>query len=160
MLNRILALSTISLVFSTCTSTTPRQPPQITSSSTAASGGVRITEEMMGRGRGTMVIARQATDPKYGFSEKASIAIGGGFDEGLDRTFRFLNSLLGPNGEAVSYDRVGTCCSFKTGKSPFGEGLLEVYEIKVANAPDAQRLYFNWYDQDEVFVPVGLTAVH
>jgi hypothetical protein len=65
-----------------------------------------------------------------------------------------------PEGERgyTAMSRAIACCSFKTDKSPFGEGLLEVYEIKAGDAQEGRRLYFNWYDNGDVLV--GLTAIH
>jgi hypothetical protein len=61
----------------------------------------------------------------------------------------------------IKYQRVGTCCPFKSPNSPFdGEALLEVYEITVPGGGQPKRLYFNWYDEGEVLIPVGLSAAH
>ncbi len=118
-----------------------------------------ITDEMIGRSRGTMHLSRTTADKNYGYSENAPVAVGGGFGTGSDRTYQFLNALRGPNGESLSYTRVGTCCPFKSPKSPFGgEALLEVYEITYSGAKP-RRLYFNWYDEGEVLVPVGLETI-
>lgn len=143
------------MLFSACASTTQSNDAPITSSTTANVNGMAITDDMIGRSRGTMHLEHPAKDPKYGYSQTNPIKIGGGFGDGSDRTYRYLNSLRGAGGEAVKYSRVGTCCPFKTPNSPFeGEGLLEVYEIN-----GAQRLYFDWYDEEEPLIPVGLTAV-
>ena len=65
---------------------------------------------------------------------------------------------MGPAGQEVHYTRIGTCCTFKTPNSPFeGEGLLEVYEITYEGGKP-QRLYFNWYDSADLYIPKGLTA--
>jgi len=134
------------------------QEPAVTSSTTIATGGMIITDEMIGRRHGAMHLERSATDAAYGYSERSPIKIGGGFESGSERTYRFLNALRGPNGEKVTYTRVGTCCPFKSPNSPFdGEGLLEVYVTSYGVSPP-QRLYFNWYDEAEVLLPRGLTA--
>ena len=149
-------------VLTSCSSSTPPTPsagaadPAILSSTTNT--GV-VTDEMIGRSQGAERPSRQATDPAYAYSEKAPVMVGGGFGSGSKRTYRFLNALRGPNGEAVTYSRVGTCCPFKSPNSPFdGEALLEVFAIRYAGQDHAQRLYFNWYDEGEVLVPLGLTA--
>jgi hypothetical protein len=85
--------------------------------------------------------------------------VGGGVGDGLDRTYKYLNALRGLKGEAIKYERVGTCCPFKSPKSPFdGEALLEVYGITVPGLEPPKQLYFNWYDEGALFVPVGLSA--
>jgi len=144
-----------------CTSSQTASPskPPIASSSTITNGGTVITDEMIGRRRGTMHLTETANDRNYGYSANAPIRIGGGFGDGGDRTYKYLNSLLGPHGEKVTYRRVGTCCAFKTPNSPIGgEGLLEVYEITVGDAA-AKQIYFDWHDDSPPLIPVGLSAL-
>jgi hypothetical protein len=106
-----------------------------------------------------MTLTSRATDASYGYSEKKPIPVGGGFGEGGHNAYRYLNSLLGPAGEVVRYKRVGTCCSFKTANSPFGDSaLLEVYEIEYEGISKPVRLYFNWYDPGAILIPSGFTA--
>jgi len=117
-----------------------------------------ITSEMIGRKHPPMKLDTFAKDPNYGYSEKMPVLTGGGFGKGSENVYRYLNALLGPNSEPVHYDRVGTCCSFKTANSPFGDtGLLEVFEIRVEGG-QSKRLYFNWYDSGTLMIPVGLSA--
>jgi hypothetical protein len=149
---------TVATFLTACGSTKTADPP-IASSSRTTINGASITDEMIGRTRGTMHLARVATDARYGYSESLPIKIGGGFGEGSNRTYQYLNSLRGPHGEAVTYTRVGTCCPFKTPNSPFGgEGILEVYAITYGSGDKPQRIYFDWYDESEPLVPFGLSA--
>ncbi len=73
-----------------------------------------VSEEAIGRRFGTVPLGKEATDPSYGYSEKSPVQVGGGFGYGAHYAYRFLNSLSGPGGQEVHYDRVGTCCPFKT----------------------------------------------
>jgi hypothetical protein len=151
----------LALCFAGCSSTRHNDDPQVLSSSTAVAGGAVISDEIIGRSRGAMVLSRVATDDSYGYSEASAVKVGGGFDQGSNNTYRFLNALRSPTGEPIKYNRVGTCCPFTSPNSPFGgEALLEVYEITVPATGKTKRLYFNWYDDAEVFIPVGLTASH
>ena len=128
------------------------RPPILSSSES------QITDEMIGRKYPPMLLTIIAEDPKYAFSQRSPVMVGGGFGEGGHNTYRFLNALRGPNGEVVHYARIGTCCKFRTPNSPFGESaLLEVYEITYAGEKP-KRLYFNWYDSGEPMIPVGLSA--
>jgi hypothetical protein len=119
-----------------------------------------ITDEMIGRQYPPMSLKRSATDPEYGVKERKPVMVQGGLGEGAHNVYRFLNALRGPHGEPVHYKRVGTCCEFKTKKSPFGDGkeLLEIYEVAYEGGP-SRRLYFNWYDDGEILIPVGFTAL-
>jgi len=147
---------------STTTTKTPAEEPPIGSSTTANVNGQRITDEMIGRRRGEMSLTRTSGSDAYGWSQMMPVKVGGGFGEGGNRTYQFLNTLRGPNGEDVHYDRAGTCCAFKSPKSPFEDGgaLLEVYVVSYKGMETPRRLYFNWYDEGEMMIPKGLTAAH
>lgn len=143
-----------------CCVSPPAYAQEILSTSGAQVKGVPITDEAVGSQYGHMVLTKTSTDPQYGRSPDSPVRVGGGFPRGAHHTYRYLNSLLGPNGEKVHYTRVGTCCPFKTPNSPFGDtALLEVYEVTYEGAAKPQRLYFNWYDPGEALIPKGLTAV-
>ena len=117
-----------------------------------------IPTDVMGRTYGAMSLQRAATDADYGFTEKRPVMVKGGFGEGGHNVYRFLNALRGPDGQPVRYSRIGTCCKFKTEKSPFGgEELLEVYEVWYEGAMP-RRMYFNWYDDGDILIPVGFSA--
>ena len=129
------------------------QEPQIQSSTRS-----NVTEEMIGKKYSPARLEDATKDAKYGYSDKTPVLVGGGFGKGSENTYRYLNALLGPNGEIIHYTRVGTCCSFKSKNSPFsGKALLEVYEIRFERG-QAKRLYFNWYDSGKLMIPLGLTA--
>lgn len=148
----------MTVLLGACSTTASRQPPIASTTTTTAEGGSVITSEMIGRSRATMSISKPAADPTYGYSEANPVKIGGGFGGGVDRVYQYLNALRGPNGEALRYDRVGSCCSFKTSASPFGEGLLDVFTVTYPGLDQPRRLYFNWWEESEAMVPVGLTA--
>jgi len=116
-----------------------------------------VTTDTIGRQYGAMSVKRAATDPDYGFTEKRPVMVKGGFGEGGHNVYRFLNALRGPAGQPVRYSRVGTCCKFKTKKSPFGEDLLEVYEVTYEGSTP-KRMYFNWYDDGDILIPVGFSV--
>lgn len=142
-----------------CSSAPKTSEPAVTSSTSAKAGGLVITDEMIGRRRGEMKLSQTASDPNYGFSEQSPVKVGGGFGSGSDLTYKYLNALRGPAGETIRYDRVGTCCPFKSPNSPFGgEALLEVYQVTVPGLGSPRRLYFNWYDSGDVLIPAGLSA--
>lgn len=69
----------------------------------------------------------------------------------------FLNSLRGPEGQPIEYERRGSCCAFKDESLEFGGGLLDVYEIKVDGGGDTILLYVDMYHQGPPEIPVGFT---
>jgi len=161
MKNWLLAVAGAVIVslLSACSTTSSPKTPEILSTTTSTNPeGVAITDEMIGRGKGAMKLSRSATDAEYGYSDHSPVKVGGGFGSGSERTYQYLNALRGPAGEPVKYDRIGTCCPFKSPNSPFdGEALLEVYAVAISGG-SPKRLYFNWYDEGDLLVPVGLSA--
>jgi len=97
-------------------------------------------------------------DSTYGYTQKNAIAVGGQLTEGARNEQRYLNALTGPNGEAISYNRRGSCCPFKTPNGLFGDGgLLDIYEITYTGLEKPIILYINMYDPGELKAPKGFT---
>lgn len=90
-----------------------------------------------------------ATDNTYGFTEENPIRVGGDFMDGPARERAYLDNLLGPNGETVSYERNGSILS--------GDVILDAYEITVAGK--RLTLYIDMYGFTEPQAPVGFTCI-
>ena len=95
-----------------------------------------------------------STDSTYGLTEKNPIKVGGG-EGGPISERKYLNSLSGPNGETVTFDRIGSCCSFKSISSPMGGGLLDKYSVTYKGKKDTVVLYLNMYEKGKLMAPVG-----
>ncbi|HRN79331.1 MAG TPA: hypothetical protein PKY29_07750 [Ferruginibacter sp.] len=107
----------------------------------------------------TYLLLKQAENPKYGYDPDFSIDVGGALQSmGPDNQRRFLNALLGPNGETVKYHRAGSCCAFKTPNGFDGIGLMDRYKIYWDGSKDTLTLYINMYDEGDLFIPQGLKA--
>ena len=102
-------------------------------------------------------IGEYSTDKTYGYTEENPIMVGGGM-EGPKNQVRFLNALAGPQGEQVSYRRLGSCCPFRTKNGMLGDsGMLDRYEITYESLRTPIVLYLNMYDSDVLKAPVGFT---
>jgi len=97
-----------------------------------------------------------STDNTYGYTEGNPIKVGG-TESGPANERKYLNTLAGPNGEEISYVRVGSCCPFNTPNGLMGGGLLDRYEIKWSGQTAPVYLYLNMYDKEELKAPVGFT---
>ena len=95
-----------------------------------------------------------SSDDSYGYTEKNPVEVGGVGNGPLNER-NFLNSLTGPNGEKVSYDRRGSCCEFKSKNSPFGMGLLDMYAVSYEGKSDTVTMYLNMYDKAKTMAPIG-----
>jgi hypothetical protein len=107
--------------------------------------------------RGPIKISKVTKDSTYG-SEKNPIMVGGVADsKGPSNERAYLDLLLGPNGEEISYKRIESCCSFKSERGFMGKGLLDVYEIRYEGLKKPIFLYINMYDYSTLYAPVGFT---
>jgi hypothetical protein len=97
-----------------------------------------------------------STDKTYGFTQENPIKVGG-TGSGPANERKYLDALAGPNGESISYVRVGSCCPFNTPNGLMGGGMLDRYEIKWSGQTAPVYLYLNMYDKDELKAPVGFT---
>ena len=106
------------------------------------------------KGNSSDTTSSNSTDDTYGYSEKNAIKVGG-FEQGPKNERDYLNSLTGPNGELVTFERKGSCCDFKTSNSPLGIGLLDVYKVWYTGKKDTVLLYINMYDKGKLKAPKG-----
>lgn len=84
--------------------------------------------------------------------------VGGEIEDGPKNEQRFLNALAGPNGQAIRYERTGSCCGFKTKNGFMDMGMLDRYKIEWDGLKAPLYLYINMYDPGELKVPAGFTA--
>lgn len=87
-------------------------------------------------------------DKTYGYTEANPIRVGGDFLEGPPRERAYLDNLLGPNGEILSYERNGSISSADT--------ILDVYQIAGANLEVV--LYIDEYRYEPLQAPYGFTC--
>lgn len=106
----------------------------------------------------TFLLTEVSDDPTYGYTEKNPVRVGGVRDSsGPANERRFLNALAGPGGEAIRYQRLGSCCMFETDNGFMGSGLLDMYEITWPGQTEPVVLYLNMYDPGPLLAPVGFT---
>jgi hypothetical protein len=100
-----------------------------------------------------------STDTTYGYSPMNPINVGGIKESsGPVNQRRFLNRLLGPQRQELTYERRGSCCPFKTENGFMGGGLLDKYEITWDGLKEPVILYINMYDHGILKAPVGFTV--
>jgi hypothetical protein len=97
-------------------------------------------------GGGTCPISEDKT---YGYTESNPIRVGGDWLDGPARERAYLDNLLGPNGEALSYERKG---SF-----PSGDTILDEY--RVTGSGIEVTLYLDEYKFEPLQAPVGFTCI-
>lgn len=106
----------------------------------------------------TYFLTELSDDTTYGYQESNPVKVGseGG---GPRNERRFLNALLGPEGQAIKYFRAGSCCPFETPNGMIeNSGMLDLYKITWAGSADTLSIYLNMYDDGDLKIPAGLRA--
>jgi hypothetical protein len=108
----------------------------------------------------TYLLSEKADDKSYAYNKSNPVKVGGSNESsGPKNERRFLNALLGPNGEEVKYFRAGSCCAFKTPNGLINNtGMLDRYIITWVGTRDTLDIFINMYDRGDLKIPVGLTA--
>jgi hypothetical protein len=98
---------------------------------------------------------------EYGFSETNPILVGGlGGASAAAGEHLYLGRLRGPEGQPVSYQRVGSCCPFPSPNGLFGDsGLLDRYLVTYEGLAYPLTLYLDMYDPGEARAPLGFTLM-
>lgn len=106
----------------------------------------------------TFIITEFSKDKKYGYDKDYPINIfyQGTHNEVINQQ-RFLNALAGPNGEAITFSKLESCCPFPSKNTEMGAGFLDVYEIKWEGQKKPILLYLNIYEKGQLMVPVGFS---
>lgn len=139
----------------TTVATKPSSPmPEILAGTTSGGRGTP-----WGRSDSTEPFSRlsgAAIDPSYGLAQGNPIKVGG-LNERNEA--EYLNGLRGPKGEPVDYERIGSCCPFKTPNAMIdGIGLLDAFRVTYAGQAQPSILYIDFYDTGSLQVPVGFSA--
>lgn len=94
------------------------------------------------------------TNLSYGYSKDYPIKVGGN-GNGPRNEINFLSSLVGANGENLTFERSGSCCAFETKNSSFGTGMLDIYIVRFEGSDRKETLYLNMYDYETPKAPTG-----
>ena len=106
----------------------------------------------------TFVIKEFSKDKKYGYDKDYPMYIFyRGTNDDVINQQRFLNALAGPNGEAITFSKLESCCPFPSKNTEMGAGFLDVYEIKWEGLKKPILLYLNIYERGQLMVPVGFS---
>jgi hypothetical protein len=105
----------------------------------------------------TFKLDSTSVDDSYGYTQANPVMVSGATESGAYNQRRFLNALLGPAGETVTYTRRGSCCPFNSPNGFMNGGLLDLYEVTIAGQSKPVVLYLNLYDKGILRAPKGFT---
>jgi hypothetical protein len=169
--NRLLVVIALLCLYG-CAATKPRSAaPEVSAGTTAVAKPPSPMPEILANttsgGRGTpwgrsdstepfTRLSGTATDSSYGLAQGSPIKVGG-LNERNEA--EYLNGLRGPKGESVEYERIGSCCPFKTPNAMIdGMGLLDAFRVTYAGQAQPSIFYIDFYDTESLQVPMGFSA--
>ena len=99
-------------------------------------------------------------DPRYGYSEDNPIKIGvASFYLARNYPDKYFKSITGPNGQKVIFERIKSCCPFKTVNSSEENyqnvAVLEIYKVTYEGLQKPVYLYINFFDEAKPVAPKG-----
>lgn len=97
-----------------------------------------------------------SSDSTYGYTMENPIKVAHSGDNGSGQESKYMNALLGPNGENIYFERLGSCCHFEDKTLSLGGGLLDKFYLKIANGTEVV-LYLDMYRTGILLAPKGLT---
>jgi hypothetical protein len=89
-------------------------------------------------------------DETYGRLPEDPVEIGGGAFGGPSREEAYLDNLLGPDAEEISYARVGSL--------PIEETILDIYNVTYQGISAPVVIYFDEYNYSPLLAPAGFTC--
>ena len=97
-----------------------------------------------------------SADSTYGYTEGNPIKVGGKVQgQGPANEMEYVSSLRNIDGDQPEFERLGSCCMFKTKFGLQGSGFLDIYQL-VFQPHDTIILYLNMYDYEDPKIPLGL----
>lgn len=109
------------------------------------------------QGHDYFLLTSISDDKTYGVTAENPINVGGGYETGVQNQRTYLNSILGPNGEPIRYQRLGSCCSFRTSNNEMGLGMLDQYQVTWEGQRKPVVLFINLYDEGPLEAPKGFS---
>lgn len=107
-------------------------------------------------------LSKTADNEKYGFTSDKPIKVGPGPDGGPANQRAYLNLLRDINGKPINYERVESCCDYKSDNGFFGLAKLDKYEIYYTNDKGKEAktfVYISMYDYEEPQILFGFKTV-
>jgi tetratricopeptide (TPR) repeat protein len=110
-----------------------------------------------------MRLTRTADSDAYGFTPEHPVRVGRGPESGPNNIRTYLELLRDAKGKPLKYERIGTCCPYRSDHALFGKDALEEkYEITYTADSGIERkafVYLTFFDYEEPLILVGMKTV-
>ncbi len=107
-------------------------------------------------------LTKSANNDKYGFTQENPIKVGTGTEGGPANQRAYLNLLRDAQGKPIKYERLSSCCSYKSEYGFMGMAMLDKYEITYLNEKGKEKkaiVYISFYDYDEPQILYGFKTI-
>ncbi|OIQ20148.1 MAG: 2-dehydro-3-deoxyphosphooctonate aldolase [Flavobacterium sp. MedPE-SWcel] len=105
----------------------------------------------------TFILTEISSDDKYGYDPDYPVNLGYlPIRNAVINVKRYFGALSGPEGQAITYKLVDSCCPFPSSKNNMGAGILDIYEINWEGLTEPKRIHINLYERGKVIAPLGL----
>jgi tetratricopeptide (TPR) repeat protein len=107
-------------------------------------------------------LTKTANNDKYGFTSEKPIMVGFGLDGGPANQKAYMNLLRDQQGKAIKYERLNSCCGYKSNNSFLGLAMLDRYEITYFDEKGIVKkaiIYISFYDYEEPQILFGFKTI-
>lgn len=111
---------------------------------------------------GILRLLKTADNKDYGFTSESPVKVGSGWDGGAGNQAAYLNLLRDAMGKPVKYERVGSCCPYKSENGILGIALIDNYEITYfdeSGKENKTNVYISFYDYEEPMILNGFKTL-
>jgi tetratricopeptide (TPR) repeat protein len=108
-------------------------------------------------------LTRTADSSSYGFTPEHPVRVGRGPESGPDNVITYLELLRDAKSKPLTYQRIGTCCFYRSEHALFGnEAPEEKYQVTYFAADGSLKkgfIYLTFYDYEEPLILAGMKTV-
>jgi tetratricopeptide (TPR) repeat protein len=107
-------------------------------------------------------LRKTAPNEKYGFTSDNPIKVGTGPNGGPDNQRAYLDLLRDSQNKPISYERLGSCCPYKSENGFLGSAMLDKYLLKYRSLDGKEMeaiVYISFYDYEEPMILFGFKTV-
>jgi hypothetical protein len=103
-------------------------------------------------------LTKMAESDKYGLTPEYPVKVGKTGNSGPLNQRMYLELLRDAQGNKLKYERVGSCCAYKSENGFMGYAMVDRYEVKYKDKDGNAKktiIYISFYDFEEPLIPVG-----
>jgi tetratricopeptide (TPR) repeat protein len=107
-------------------------------------------------------LTKTAADGKYGYTSEKPILVGTGPNGGPANQQAYLDLLRDQQEKPIAYERLASCCDYKSENGLFGIGKLDKYKITYLNENGKEKstvLFISFYDYEEPQIIMGFKTI-